>query len=174
MMERLPRRGAFQIDLDHLGWTRSDQEEQPDVRPALEEPVYDPVEFVVDIRDSGQVALGQDRRGETRFGEDHDAGGRLKQMGAGSGAHNQEKRVLNLPVQPDDAGQPTEDFALSTFAKDRRGLAAHDGHRSLLIERSQSIHGVSPDWTLSLKRSCELCSKRATRNFSTNCAALTT
>ena len=80
----------------------------------------DAVEFVVDVGESGEIALVEDRGREARLGEDHHAGGRLDQMRAGARADDEEERVLDLAVQPDDAGQAAEHLALAALAQDRR------------------------------------------------------
>ena len=86
--------------------------------------VDDAVEFVVGIGQAGEVAFVDDRGGEARFGEDHDAGGGLDQVRAGARADDQEERILDLAVQPDDAGQPAEHLALAAFAQDSGIVAA--------------------------------------------------
>ena len=45
-------------------------------------------------------------------------------MGAGAAADDQEERILDLAVQPDDAGQAAEDFTLAPLAENRRVFAA--------------------------------------------------
>ena len=137
-------RRARQIELDDLGRAGADQEQQPDVGPALQQLADHAVEFVVGVGQSGQVALVDDGGGEARFGEDHHAGGRLDQMRAGARADDQEERVLDLAVQPDDAGQPAEHLALAALAQHRRvacsrlrDAGAHEslGMRRALAER---------------------------------------
>ena len=123
MDRRLSGRGAFEIDLDDFRWTGADEEQKLDVRPPFDETSDDPVELVVDVRDPRQIALAEDRRGKARLGKDHNASGRLNQMGAGSRSDDEEERVLNFAVQPDDAGQPAEDLPLSSLPQHRRGLA---------------------------------------------------
>ena len=66
----------------------------------------------------GKVALFQDRGGEARLGEDHHAGRGLQQMRAGARADDEEERVLDLAMQPDDAGQAAENLALAALAND--------------------------------------------------------
>src|SRR3954452_22635279 len=97
-----------------------------------------------DGRQPGQVALLDDGGGEARLGEDHDAGGRLHQMRAGAGADDEEERVLDLAVQPDDAGQAAEDLALPPLPQDRRLVAAgprgrpHEGGEAAHLEYSSA------------------------------------
>ena len=81
------------------------------------------VQFLVHVGHPGQIAFLDDGGGEARLGEDHDAGGRLDQVGAGAGADHQEEGVLDLAVEPDDAGQAAEDFALAALLK-HRGLGS--------------------------------------------------
>ena len=130
MKARLPRRGALEVDLDDFGGAGAHQEQQLDVRPALEQPADDAVEFVVDVGDARQIAFVEDRRREARLGEDHHARGGLNEMGAGARADDQEERVLDLAMQPNDAGQAAEDLALSALAENRRGAASADRRRS--------------------------------------------
>ena len=132
----MTRRGALQIDLDDFGRAGSDEEQQFDVRAPLEQPPDDAVEFVVDIGDAGQIALVHDRGGEARLGENHDAGGRLDEMRAGARADDQEERVLNLAVQPDDSGQPAENLALAALLKNRLRGAAVERRRDALGDRA--------------------------------------
>ena len=83
------------------------------------------VELLVGVGEAGEVALVDDRGGEARLGEDHHAGGRLDQVGAGARADDEEEGVLDLAVQPDDAGQAAEHLALAALAQDRAlGAAA--------------------------------------------------
>ena len=76
---------------------------------------HDAVEFVVGVGQAGEVALVDDGGREARLGEDHHAGGGLDQMRAGARADHQEERVLDLAVQPDDAGQAAEHLALAAL-----------------------------------------------------------
>ena len=103
----------------------------------------DPVELVVGVGQAGEVALLDDRGGEARLGEDHHAGGRLDQVRAGARADDEEEGVLDLAVQPDDAGQAAEHLALAALAQDRRVGAA--GRRSwtaaALIRRAPGAAG---------------------------------
>ena len=119
MLDRQPRRGARQIELDDFGRARSDEEQQFDVGPPREQPIDHAVEFLVAIGHAGEVALLDDRGAEARLGEHHHPGGRLQQMRAGARSDDEEERVLYLAVQPDDPGQPAEHFALPAFAQDR-------------------------------------------------------
>ena len=77
-----------------------------------------PVELLVRVGEAGEVALVDDRGGEARLGEDHHAGGRLDEVGAGARADHEEERVLDLAVQPDDAGEPAEHRALAALLAD--------------------------------------------------------
>jgi hypothetical protein len=81
--------------------------------------VHDAVELGIGVGQAGEVAVVDDGGGETRLGKDHHAGGRLDQVRAGARAHHQEEGVLDLAVQPDDAGQAAEHLALAAFAQHR-------------------------------------------------------
>ncbi|MGC4075750.1 MAG: hypothetical protein QM702_01685 [Rubrivivax sp.] len=76
----------------------------------------------------GEVAVVDDRGGEARLGEDHHAGGRLDQVRAGARPDDEEEGVLDLAVQPDDAGEAAEHLALAAFAQ-HRGVATALLHR---------------------------------------------
>ena len=163
--------GTVQIELDHLGRAGAHEKQQLDVGPPLEQPCDHPIQLLVGIRHAGEVALLEDRRGEARLGEDHDAGGRLDQVRAGARADDQEERVLDLAVQPDDAGEAAKDFALAPLEADRciraaadgRGRAGHSRHRA------GSRSPVRSSWS---PLGSEL--SLAIRSFHKNCAALTT
>ena len=79
------------------------------------------VELGIGVGEAGEILLLDDRGGEARLGEDHHAGGRLHQMGAGARADDQEEGVLDLAVQPHDAGEAAEDLALAALAQHRAG-----------------------------------------------------
>ena len=164
-------RGAAQVELDHLGRAGAHEEQELDVGAALEQPGDHPVELVIGVRHAGEVALLEDRRGEARLGEDHDAGGDLDQVRAGARADHQEEGVLDLAVQPDDPGEAAKDLALASLEADRRIRAAADGrgragHRRHRAGSRSPVCGVgaAPGSELSL----------AMRSFHKNCAALTT
>ena len=153
--------GARQVELDHLRRARPDEEQQFDLGPPREQPVDDSVEFLVGVGKAGEVALLDDRGGETRLGEDHDARGGLQQMGAGPAADDEEERVLDLAVEPDDAGQAAEYLALAALAQHRRqrgGVAVEGGDA-----HAATIAGVPA-----------AVSSRAARSLRMNCAALMT
>jgi hypothetical protein len=159
---------APEVELDDLRGAGADEEQEPDVGPPLEQPGHDPVQLLVGVGEPGQIALLDDRRGEARLGEDHHAGGRLDEVRAGARAHDQEKGILDLAVQPDDAGQSAEHLALPALAQDRDVAAARDegGHRNGRV----AAHPTSPSaGAASAGRS-----SRAARSLRTNCAALTT
>ena len=65
-------------------------------------------------------------------------------MRAGAGADNQEEGVADLAMEPDDAGQPAEDFALPALAQDRQGFAPDGSGRRPKIEGNAHVHGASP------------------------------
>ena len=110
--------GALQIELDHFRRAGADQEQRRDVRTPIEELPDTAIELVVGIGETGKITFAENGGRETRFGKDHDAGRRLHEVRAGAGADHEEERVLHLPVQPDDAGESAEDFALSALAND--------------------------------------------------------
>ena len=125
---REARGGARQIQLDDLGRAGAHQKQQLDLGPALDQAGDDPVELFVAVGQAGQIALVDDGGGKTRLGKDHHAGGGLDQVGAGARADHQEKRVLDLAVQPDDAGEAAEHLALAPLLEHGRVSAAL-GHR---------------------------------------------
>ena len=83
----------------------------------------DAVELLVGVGEAGQIALLHDGGGKPRLGEDHHAGGRLDEMGAGARADDEKEGVLDLAMQPDDAGEAAEHLALAALAQ-HRALAA--------------------------------------------------
>ena len=156
-------RRAAEVELDDLRRARADQEQHADVGPALEQPGDDAVELVVGVGQPGEVAFVDDRGGEARLGEDHHARGRLQQVRAGARADDEEEGVLDLAVQPDDAGQAAEDLALAALLQHRRRARAactrgQAGRRRRLgLDRDDRAHSAA---------------LRAARSFSRNCAAL--
>ena len=174
MDRRLPGRGALEVDLDDLRWTGADEEQKLDVRPALDETSDDPVELVVDVRDPGEIALAQYRRRKARLGKDHNARSRLNEMGAGSRTDDEEERVLDFAMQPNDAGQPTEDFPLSSLPQHRRRLATLRERPMLGVRRNPHVHDAGSSRTLRRGAKLAPASRRAARSFRRNCEALTT
>jgi hypothetical protein len=164
---REPLRRARQVELDDLGGAGAHEEEEPDVGAPLQQPADDAVEFLVRVGEAGEVALFHDRGGEARLGEDHHAGGGLDQVRAGARSHDEEEGVLDLAVQPDDAGEAAEDLALAALAQDER-LAAAAG---LGGGRAQPASPRAAPGSAGLPAGR---SRRAVRSFRTNCAALTT
>ena len=159
--------GARQIELDHLGRARADQEQQLDIGPPREQLGDDPVQLLVGVGEPGEIALFHDRGRKARFGEDHHAGGRLDQMRAGARADDEEEGVLDLAMQPDDAGQPAEHLALAALAQDGRVAAARStAVRVRSLRQSQSANGSG--W------SGGSAARRAARSLSRNWVALTT
>ena len=59
-------------------------------------------------------------------------------MRAGARPHNEEESVLNLAMQPDNAGQAAEHFTLATFTQD--GLRVAGG----LVEIDRNVHARTP------------------------------
>ena len=130
-----------------------------------------PVEFLVGVRQPGEIALVHDRGGETRLGENHHAGGRLDQVRAGARADHQEERILDFAMQPDDAGQAAEHLPLAALAQNGKIAATVDRRR-----RSRT-GGRLLTWTVPMApRASAIAgrSRRAARSFRTNCVALTT
>jgi len=167
--------GAVEVQLDDFRRARADEEQRGDVGSAIEQLRDTAIEFLVGVGQSGQVALAEDVGGEARLSEDHDAGGALDEMGACPRAHDEEERILHLAVQPDDAGQSAEDFALSALPQDRQRAAAR-GARGF----EGGWHGTAaiPQVTRQDRRHCAparcRCScRRAARSLSTNWMALT-
>ena len=132
------QRRARQVELDDLGRAGADEEQKLDVGPPLEQAGHDAVELLVGVRQAGEIALLQDGGGEARLGEDHDAGGGLHEMGAGARADDEEEGILDLAMQPDDAGEAAEDLALAALAQ-HRGVGAAAGRRG-----RESIHQAKP------------------------------
>ena len=93
-------------------------------------------------------------------------------MRAGAAAHHQEKRILDFAMQPDNAGQATENLALTAFTQNGHISAAGRlrPHALMLLRRAGTIHVI---WPALLPRQPDS-SRRAARSFSRNCAALTT
>ena len=137
MLGRQPRGSTRQIQLDDFGGAGTHQKQQFDLWSTGQQLAHNPVEFGVGIGQAGQIPLINDGRGKARFGKNHDAGGRLDQMGAGARTHDQKKRILNFAVQPDDAREAAEHLMLSTFAQHRRITAAACG-----IHGNWKTHGA--------------------------------
>ncbi len=159
-----PFGGAVQVQLDHLGRAGPDQEQLPDIGAASQQAGHFTVQLGVGIGQTGQILFFQNRGAEPGFGKDHHAGGGLQQMRAGAAADHQEKRILHLAVQPDNAGQTAEHLALAAFAQHGGGAAA-DGRRG-----RKRGHATAP---FSDSGDAPALSSRAMRNFHRNCAALT-
>ena len=115
------RGGAAEIELDHFGGAGAHQEQHLDVRAAGQKLVHDPVQLLVGVGHAGEVALLHDGGGEAGFGEHHHPCGRLYQVGARARADHQEKGVLDLSMQPDDAGQAAENLPLAALPQDGAG-----------------------------------------------------
>ncbi len=161
-------RGPRQVELDHLGRAGADQEQQLDVGPALEQARDHAVELCVGVGETGEVAVVDDRGGEARLGEDHHAGRRLDQVRAGARADHEEECVLDLAVQPDDAGEPAEHLALAALAQDRKVRTAR-----IVPDRKRALFAHSANLAPAGGSSMVRCSasSRAARSFSTNCVA---
>ena len=63
--------GLGQIELDDFGRAGADEEEQLDFGAAGQQAIDDAVELLVAVRHAGEIALLDDRGGESGFGEDH-------------------------------------------------------------------------------------------------------
>ncbi len=169
-------RGAGQIELDHLRRAGAHQEQQLDIRAALQKPHHHAVEFLIRIRQPCEIAIVDDRGRKARFGEDHHAGGGLHEMRAGARADDQEEGILDLPVQPHDSGEATEHLALAALAQDRRVCAAGGGGRGIR-ERERIDVSTNHDSTSKpseVSSGSRAACRRAARSFSRNCAALIT
>ena len=88
-------------------------------------------------------------------------------MRTGTRPHHEEECVLDLAVEPDDACQPAEHFALATFAADRFGHNRGTIGASLYVR----VHAVLPDVEEAIDRAIRS-SRRAARSFNMNCVAL--
>jgi hypothetical protein len=91
--------------------------------------------------------------------------GGLHQMRAGARADHEEEGVLDLPVKPDDAGEPAEHLALTALDADLRTVAA----RRIAGAQRHLGHARAP-----ATGAFASLASRAARSFKTNCAALTT
>ena len=118
---RQPQRGARQIQLDHLGRTGADQEQQADVRTPRDQLRDDSIEFIIGVGEPGEIFFFHDRRRKPWLGKDHNAGGGLDQMRTGARSHHEEEGILDLTMQPDDTGQAAEHFTLAVLTSDRFG-----------------------------------------------------
>ena len=158
MFRAQPLGGLGEVELDDLGRAGADEEQLADVGAAGQQAVDLAVELGLGVGEAGEILFLEDRGGEARLGEDHDAGGRLQQMRAGAAADDEEECILHLAVEPDDACQPAEDLALPALAQDGQvataGCGNGDGHAAIPA-------GAAP-------------SRRAMRSFQMNWPALTT
>ncbi len=143
MLPRQTLGGAREIELDHLGRAGADEKQHLDVGTPLQQARDHPIEFVIGVRQAGEIALVDDRGGEARLGEDHDAGGGLDQVRAGARADHQEECVLDLAMQPDDAGQAAEHLALAAFAQNRQSIGFGAAAVDLRDVRAR-VHGTLP------------------------------
>ena len=109
-------RGAREVELDDLGRARAHQEQGADARALRQQFVDHAVELFVRIGQTREIALANDGGAKAGLRKNHHAGRGLQQVRAGPRAHHQEERVLQFAMQPDDAGQPAEDFALAALA----------------------------------------------------------
>ena len=62
------------------------------------------------IRHAGQVTLPEDRRRKTWLCKNHNTRCRLQQVGTGARPNDEEERVLNSAMQPNNGSQPAEDI----------------------------------------------------------------
>ena len=163
--------GAGKVELDHLRRAGPDKEQHLDIGTPSQQLIDHAVELVIGVGHTGEIALLHDGGGESRLGEDHHAGGGLDQMRAGAGADDQKEGVLDLAMQPDDAGQAAEDFPLAALAQDRRGRDAPCPgffRAGALAERDvEGGHAPRPETT-----ACAGFSRRAWRSFIRNWVAL--
>ena len=133
-----PGGGAGEVELDHLGRARSDEEQHLDVGPPGQELVDHAVQLVVGVGHPCQIALLHDRGRKAGLCEHHHAGGGLDQVGAGSRSDDEEEGVLDLAVQPHDAREAAEDLPLAALAQHRTG-----GFRGVL-DGGDGVHGADP------------------------------
>ena len=112
-----PLRRLAEVELDDFAGARTDEKQQLDLGAAGQQLPDDLVEFVIGIGKAGEIAFLDDRRAEARLGKDHDTRGGLQQVRAGAAADDKEKRILDLAMQPDDAGEAAKHLALAAFAK---------------------------------------------------------
>ncbi len=168
-----PLRRTVQIELDDFRRTRTDQKQQLDVRTTLEQAANHAIELVVGVGQTGEVAVVDDGCGEPWLGEDHHARRRLDQVGAGARTDHQEERILDLAVQPDDAGQAAKHLALTALAQHRR-IGTAGVTRAEIDDR---VHAATPKPSAAADDlpapafSRSPCS-RAMRSFQMNCPAL--
>jgi hypothetical protein len=59
-------------------------------------------------------------------------------MRAGAGSHHEEEGILHPTMQPNDASQPAEDFALAALTQDGGAIAIH-----LCIEAGRRVHAAT-------------------------------
>ncbi len=126
------------------------------------------------IGHAGQVALLDDRGAEARLGEHHHPRRRLQQMRAGARADDEEKRILQLAVKPDDPGEAAEHLALATFAQHRRAVdrAAGQGSGVQRVGERQDAHAATV--RIGWGEAPPAAWSRARRSFQMNCPAFTT
>ena len=159
-------RSARKIKLDHFRWAGPHQEQHADIRPALDQARYHAVQFFIRVRQPSEITFFNDGGRETGLGENHDAGGGLQQMRAGAAADHQEKRILNLTMQPDNAGQAAENLALTAFPQNGRiGAAGGLSRNALGLRRCAGKAHVI--WPASPPRQL-VSARRAARSFRTN------
>ena len=141
-----PRGGAAEVELDHLGRAGAHEEQQLDVGTAREELAHHAVDLVMGVGKAGEIPLLDDGRGEARLGEDHHAGGRLDEMRAGARADHQEEGVLDLAMQPDDAGEAAEHRMLAAIVTRLQGgdIVAAERAGAQRVEWGQVVHGRRP------------------------------
>ena len=173
---RQPPGGTGKVQLDDFRGAGPHQEEQLDVRAPRQQAHHHIVQLFIRIGQPGEIALLDDRRREARFGEDHHPGSGLHQMRAGPRTDDQKEGILDLAVQPHDAGQAAENLALAAFPEDRRVGAAVIHRQRGRHDRGvgdRRIHDVTsrPSEVSSILSEA---SRRALRSFRRNCPALTT
>ena len=110
-----PLGGLCQVELDHLTGATPHQEQGADLRSALQELRDESIQLLIGIGQTRQVPLAKDGGAEAGFGKNHHPSCALDQMGAGAGAHHQEKGIRHAPMQPDDRGQTAKDLPLAAF-----------------------------------------------------------
>ena len=93
-MARASSRSAarFQVQLDDLARASADEEQLADIGATRAPPGHHPVEFFIGIGEASEIALLDDRGGETRLGKHHHARCRLQQVRTGARADNEKRR----------------------------------------------------------------------------------
>ena len=100
------------------------------------------------VRHAGQITLTEDRRCKTWLCKNHNTRCGLQQVGTGARPNDEEERVLNSAMQPNNGSQPAEDSPLTPLGGDL-GYCLGVGPRNHLIHDSRALcapiaTGVTP------------------------------